>query len=53
MPIPRTLLELVNRDFTIEREVGIGISAGGDADTTTGWGRHRRRLFAIRARPKA
>jgi nitroreductase/SAM-dependent methyltransferase len=54
VPIPaRTLLELVNRDFTIEREVGIGISAGGDEETTTGWGRHRRRLFAIRARPKA
>jgi len=54
VPIPaRTLIELVNRDFTIEREVGIGISAGGGADTTTGWGRHRRRLFAILARPKA
>ena len=52
-PIPaRELVEMVSREFDIEREMGIGVTAGGDAEVTTAWGRHRRRLYALRARPK-
>lgn len=49
----RALRDLVTSDFRIEQEVGIGLSAGGDAEATTGWSRYRRRLLALRARPKS
>nr|WP_249139097.1 nitroreductase family protein [Actibacterium sp. MT2.3-13A] len=49
-PLPaRALREAIAAHFRIEAERGIGIAAGYDAETTEGWGRYRRRLYAVRA----
>ncbi|MBZ0124723.1 MAG: nitroreductase family protein [Roseovarius sp.] len=46
----RELRRLVAERFEIAAETGIGLGAGYDAEVTTGWGRFRRRLLAIRGR---
>lgn len=53
MPIPaRQIAALLAPHFTVEAEVGIGLGTGGDAQITTGPMRLRRRVIALRARPK-
>lgn len=52
-PIPaRQLAELLAPLFDIEDEVGIGLGTGGDAEVTRGPLRYRRRIVALRARPR-
>lgn len=50
---PRVLLDLIGRDFTIERLAGIGLNAAEDSDTADqGLWRMRRRVIAVQARPR-
>lgn len=54
MPIPaRRIAALLAPHFTVEAEAGIGIGTQGDAEVSTGPMRLRRRVIALRARPKA
>ncbi|ETX30334.1 nitroreductase family protein [Roseivivax isoporae] len=46
----RTVRDAVAARFAIEDEAGIGLAAGHEADLVRGWGRHRRRIYVVRAR---
>ena len=48
----RQLRDLLTPGFGVEAEVGIGLGTDGDADVTEGPMRLRRRVIALRARPR-
>jgi SAM-dependent methyltransferase len=50
--LARQLRDLLAPGFVVEAEVGIGLGTDGDADVTEGLMRLRRRVIALRARPR-